>query len=126
MIIEHIGIQVDDPVAFSDWYCKNLGFTLIRKLNNEADAHFISAGNTMLEVYANNTVTTPDYAAMSPLLLHLAFKSEDVDADHDRLIAAGATEFEPKGSTPAGDELWMMRDPWGLAIQLCKRAVPMM
>jgi hypothetical protein len=28
--------------------------------------------------------------------------------------------------TPAGDELVMLRDPWGVALQLVKRAQPML
>jgi hypothetical protein len=29
-------------------------------------------------------------------------------------------------TTPAGDQLAMLRDPWGVAIQLVKRAQPLM
>ncbi|MEZ4702532.1 MAG: hypothetical protein R2834_19520 [Rhodothermales bacterium] len=37
------------------------------------------------------------------------------------LIAAPASAQ----TTPAGDALAMLRDPWGMAIQLCSRAEPM-
>jgi hypothetical protein len=29
-------------------------------------------------------------------------------------------------TTPAGDSLVMLRDPWGIALQLVKRAQPML
>ena len=37
---------------------------------------------------------------------------------------AGAKLIET--ATAGGDELALLRDPWGLTIQLCKRARPML
>jgi hypothetical protein len=62
---------------------------------------------------------------MDPLLLHLAFVSADPEADRSALIAAGAT-FVKEEHLADGSHLIMMRDPWGLAIQLCKRGQPML
>lgn len=42
-----------------------------------------------------------------------------------RLIAAGATPAGEIVVTPAGDELAMLRDPWGIPLQLVRRAEPM-
>ena len=51
------------------------------------------------------------------MALHIAFVSKDVDADEAKLIAAGATKY---GETirEYGNTIAMLRDPWGLAIQL--------
>jgi len=40
------------------------------------------------------------------------------------LIEDGAGYVE-EVNLPDGSKLIMMRDPWGLAIQLCKRGMPM-
>ena len=85
-----------------------------------------SAGATILELYNNPKVTVPDYRSMDPLLLHVAFAVEDVAAERDRLVAAGAMVVEDVGFTDAGDELAMLRDPWGVPVQLMKRADPML
>jgi glyoxylase I family protein len=61
---------------------------------------------------------------MDPLILHLAFVSADPEADGSALLAAGAT-FIKEEHLADGSHLIMMRDPWGLAIQLCKRGQPM-
>ena len=61
---------------------------------------------------------------MDPLLVHLAFVSPDPENDKNRLIEAGAGYVE-EVNLPDGSKLIMMRDPWGLAIQLCKRGMPM-
>jgi uncharacterized glyoxalase superfamily protein PhnB len=89
--------------------------------------HFLrdGAGTSMLELYRNPRVAVPDYASMDPMLVHVAFVSTDPAADRDRLVAAGATVADDLVRTPAGDELVMLRDPWGVALQLARRAQPM-
>jgi hypothetical protein len=62
---------------------------------------------------------------MNHLLLHLAFVSEDPQKDKERLIGAGASSVEDLFMED-GTQLFMLRDPWGLAIQLCKRTDPML
>jgi hypothetical protein len=98
MKIEHFAIQVPDPVAMAGWYVKNLGCTIARSGGEPSHTHFLleRAGSVMLEIYRNPTVTAPDYSAMSPFLLHLAFSSENPAADRDRLVAAGARVAEDR------------------------------
>jgi hypothetical protein len=79
----------------------------------------------LLEIYNNPPDQVPPYAEMDPLLLHVAFISEDPGADKLALLAAGATLVDEQRFED-GSHLVMMRDPWGLAIQLCKRGVPML
>ena len=128
MKIEHFALQVEDPIAVAQWYGEHLGLVVKRTTGAPTHTHFLAddSGQAMVEFYNNSKVTTPDYPAMDPLLLHLAFVSEDPERDRDRLLAAGATLAEDLVTTPAGDRLVMLRDPWGLAIQLVKRAAPML
>ena len=63
---------------------------------------------------------------MPPANLHLAFTSENVKADRDRLVKAGARLVDDYFTNPDGDELAMLRDPWGVPVQLVKRAKPML
>lgn len=127
MQIEHIALNIDDPVGFADWYAENLGMEVLRAGGPPAHGRFIrdSAGRTVLEVYRNDAVPRLDCSKMDPLTLHIAFVSEDIPADRDRLAAAGATVVDAFNETEGGDQLAMLRDPWGLAIQLVKRAEPL-
>lgn len=127
MRIEHLALNVAEPVAMARWYADHLGMNIVREGPPPVSVRFLadSGGNMMLEVYRNPPDAVPDYAAMDPLLLHIAFMVEDVDAVRDRLISAGATPVGEIEVTPAGDRLAMLRDPWGLAIQLARRADPM-
>ncbi|MBM4155588.1 MAG: VOC family protein [Lentisphaerae bacterium] len=128
MRIEHVALQVADPAAAAAWYEKNLGFTVRRAGGAPAHVRFIAdaSGSVMLEIYNNPRMRTPDYASMDPLLLHLAFESDDIEADRDRLLAAGATLVEDVTTIPTGDRVLMMRDPWGLAIQAVTRSQRML
>ena len=122
MKIEHIAFQVADPAAMADWYVKHLGFRVRRSSDDPVVARFMAdiSGTVMLEVYRNPAFAVPDYASMAPALLHVAFVCEDVAATAARLTAAGAVLLE--GPELLGDdELAMLRDPWGLAIQLVRR-----
>lgn len=127
MKIEHAAYQVEDATAMAGWYAKNLGFRMKRGVEKPFPVYFLadSAGDVMIEIYSNPSIPTPDYRSMDPLLLHLAFICETVPETAERLIAAGAELLSGPEQLPTGDTLSMLRDPWGLAIQLCRRAEPM-
>ncbi len=127
MKLEHFALNVADPPAMAAWYQAHLGLTVVRKLDAAPFTHFLAddSGAIMLEFYNNPPDQVPPYARMNPLLLHVAFVSNDPEADLARLTAAGAT-FADDVHSPDGSRLIMLRDPWGLALQLCRRAKPML
>lgn len=126
--LEHVAINVEDPEGMAKWYCENLGMKIVRKGPPPVKGHFISdaGGNMMLEVYHNPPDAVPDYEAMDPLLLHIAFMVDDVKGICRKLVAAGATIVSDVATTESGDEIAMLRDPWGVPIQFVKRADPML
>lgn len=128
MIVEHVAWMVEDPLKVAEWYTNHLGFRVVRRLTERPWTHFLLApGDAMMvEVYNNPLAEVPDYAAQDALVLHLAFGVDDVPAERDRLLAAGATIDTDCQVTADGDTICMMRDPWGFAIQLVKRAAPML
>ena len=127
MKIEHAAYQVEDPVNVSRWYVQHLGMTVKRAQHERPFGHFLGddGDGVMLELYNNPKASLPDYRSMDPLLLHIAFKTDDVVATRKRLIAAGATPVGDISKNDVGDELAMLRDPWGMAIQLVKRTTDM-
>ncbi len=128
MRIEHFALNVEDPLALSRWYVEHLGLRVVRRAMESPWAHFLTddGGQIMVEVYGNPDVPLPDYHQQNPMVMHLAYVTQDVEADVARLTAAGATQIGDLLHTPAGDVLAMLRDPWGVPIQLAKRASPML
>ena len=125
--VEHLAINVADPEGMATWYGEHLGMSVARKGDPPDLMHFLadSGGRVILEIYRALPDEVPDYAAMNPLILHLAFATENTQATLETLVAAGATALGEVRVTPAGDHMAMLRDPWGLAIQLCQRAEPL-
>ena len=127
MKLEHVALNVEAPRAVAAWYERHLGLTVVRRAETPPHTHFLAddGGSVLLEIYNNPPDCVPAYAAMDPLLLHLAFVSADPHADGLRLAAAGATLVSEQRLAD-GTHLVMLRDPWGLALQLCRRAAPML
>lgn len=128
MKIEHVAFQVADPVAAASWYVDHLGLQVKRAEAALPFGHFLAddGGTVMLEFYCNPAIPVPDYRQADPRLLHVAFAAADVARTHARLLAAGATDEGGVTTNAAGDTLAMVRDPWGLAVQLVQRAQPML
>jgi glyoxylase I family protein len=126
--LEHVAINVEDPEEMAKWYCKNLGMKILRQGPPPVNMRFISdaGGNMMLEIYHNPPDAVPNYTSMDPLLLHIAFMVDDVKGTCRKLIAAGATVATDAFTTESGDEIAILRDPWGVPIQFLKRAEPML
>ncbi len=126
MKIEHFAINVKQPREMARWYVEHLEMRIVRSMDVAPCTHFLAddSGQVMIEIYNNPPDEVPDYAKMHPLLLHLAFVSNDPMKDRQKLESAGCT-FVEEVKMKDGSHLIMMRDPWGLALQLCKRGNPM-
>ncbi len=126
MVFEHFAINVPDARSAADWYVQHLGFAIVRAVEGVPFTRFLAdnTGRTVLEVYSNPAAPVPDYAKQHWLVAHFAVVSRDADADRARLAAAGAT-VATIDDLPDGSRLIMMRDPWGVCIQLCRRTQPM-
>ena len=119
MKLEHVGYNVKEPQKLMDWWCANLGFKQVHPA-------FIvdSSGQMAIEFYRNDAAPIPDWAAMDALSMHIAFLSDDVDADAARLVAAGATLLDTVHKP--GFDMAMLRDPFGMALQFVKRGEPIL
>jgi glyoxylase I family protein len=125
--VEHLACNVSDPAAMAAWYVEHLGMRIVRRLPTAPHIHFLAdaSGRVVIEIYCNAADPVPDYASMHPLRFHVAFAADDPDAARAALVAAGAT-FVDEQTLADGSRLMMLRDPWGLAVQLCKRTTPLL
>lgn len=127
MKFEHFALNVPDAIATSLWYEKHLGLTVVKKMSESPFMTFLAddSGTIMLEIYTNPKGETLDFNAFHPLAVHLALVSENPTEDMNRLIEAGSTLFSDD-ILPDGSHLIMLRDPWGVSLQLCRRAKSML
>lgn len=125
MRLEHFALNVPDARAHAQWLVQHLGFAIVRARPDAPYTHFLAddTGRVVVELYSNTKVPFPDHAAAHPLSFHFAVVALDAQAERRRLEAAGATHFldEPQ---PDGSQLIMLRDPWGVPLQLCQRTKP--
>lgn len=125
MIFEHFALNVPDARAAADWYVAHLGLRVLRARTEAPYTRFLGdgTGRVFLELYTNPADAVPDYAAQHPLRMHMAFVVADARAERVRLEAAGASLVaeEPQAD---GSLLLMLRDPWGVPVQLCQRREP--
>ena len=128
MNLEHLGLNHNDPVAAAAWYCQNLGMIVSRKYGAPGHGHFLAdaRGKMMIEFYFNAKAGVPDYAAIDPFTFHIAFQVNDVAAVRASLLKAGATPEGEVNVNDDGDQLAIVRDPWGVSLQFVKRTRPML
>ncbi len=125
MIFEHFALNVPDVRAAAAWYVEQLGLTVVRARPDAPYTQFLadSTGKVFLEIYTNPTDPIPEYPTQHPLRVHFAFAVAEAKTERTRLQEAGAT-LVVEETLPDGTLLIMMRDPWGVPVQLCQRAKP--
>ena len=126
MQFEHLALNVSDPVKMAKWYVKHCGMRVAYSTEEAPYTHFLAdeAGRLVLEMYSNPVAPIPDYASQHTLSFHIAFAEPDHVAVKEKLIAAGAS-FVNENIQDDGSHLIMLRDPWGVPLQLCKRGTPL-
>jgi glyoxylase I family protein len=125
---EHFAINVVDSREISKWFAKNLGMIVLRDGKAPAYGMFIAdAGkNMMFELYQNKDFPMVNFDSVSYQTFHVAFVVHDIQTVKDALVAAGAKVAEDMKKTLSGDDVLMLRNPWGLPIQFVKRVNPML
>ena len=128
MQIEHVALVVTEPALLAHWWEQNLGMKIVRSNDQPPFGHFVSdsSGRILFELHSPSGVPVPDYGAVDARTLHIAFMADDLATARDRLVGAGASLESDVETTPTGDQIAMLRDPWGLAIQLVRRSAPML
>jgi glyoxylase I family protein len=125
MKFEHFALNVPDARAHAKWFVDHLGMRVARSRQDAPYTSFLAddTGRVILEVYSNTAAPYPNYAATHPLCFHVAFVADDPAAVRAKLVAAGATPAYEE-TLPDGSFLIMVRDPWGVPLQLVRRVTP--
>jgi len=126
MLFEHFALNVPDAKAMAGWYAKNCSMKVVRGMNQAPFTHFLadSSGRVVMEIYTNPDAPFTDLAEKDPLYFHFALIVDNPEKARKDLKQQGAiyvSEVRPE----EGSVLIMIRDPWGVPLQLVKRAEPL-
>ena len=125
---DHLELNVVDTREKAKWYVDNLNFKIISHSDGPSYNMFISDTdeNIMLELNQDSNSPMLEFDKIDYNSFHLAFSVEDMVSIKEKLIKAGAKLAEDIKRTAVGDQILMLRDPWGQPIQFVKRAKPML
>lgn len=123
MEFEHFALNVTNAIEIADWYVAHLDMQIVFQKKESPYMTFLAdkTGRVIVEFYTNDEALIPEYASKHQLEFHFAFKTDNTEKEKQRLLKAGCTfieEFRPE----EGTHIAMLRDPWGLALQVCQRA----
>ena len=125
--MEHVALNIPSATRMAEWYTQHLNMTIVRKIDVFETTFLADAsGRVVLELYSNPDLPMLDHASLHPSALHLAFVVEKVEETRNRLSAAGASVVQDIFTTDAGDEMMMLKDPWGITLQFIRRAESML
>ena len=126
MKLEHSAVNVSDAKAVAQWWREHLGMRIVVENDTPPYMHFlVDDDGAMMEIYTMADVEVPDWANIDPRSIHFAFTTADMDAEQARLEAAGA-EVVKADTSPAGDRLLFLRDPYSTPFQLVQRKKPLL
>jgi len=125
MVFEHFAVNVANIEEVVQWYTKNLSLTIASEQKEPPFMNFLadSSGRVIIEFYHRPDAVITDFTQQHPLTFHVAFVSENAQMDRERLEKVQAV-FVEEVKKADGTHIIMLRDPFGMPLQLCQRAVP--
>lgn len=122
MVFEHFALNVINVDKVVSWYVENLNLKVVSRQNMPPFMTFLadSSDRVIMEVYHRPDEIITEFSKQHPLTFHVAFVSENAPEDRLRLEKKGASFFE-EVKKEDGSHLIMLRDPWGMPLQLCQR-----
>jgi succinate-semialdehyde dehydrogenase/glutarate-semialdehyde dehydrogenase len=131
--LDHVGLNVHDLPAMTEWYAAALGLTVEFEfvLDHVAFRGVMlhSPAGFRLELLCREgsspsmQTADPVDAALTRGYGHLALDVPDVDASHARLLAAGAADrMSPRPSPEPGVRMAYVADPEGNLLELLDRS----
>ena len=113
-----LSLNVDDPETAAAFATDHLGFTREMPADGFVSLSPPDAGFNL--IYLRTGLPTFKPAALAGRRadgLLVVFVVDDVDAEHDRLVAEGVTITTPLETEPWGEGYFQVTDPCGVVVQ---------
>lgn len=121
--IDHFAVVTTDVARAARFYTELLGFreTMRLETSHSGTIIFIGLGEAQLELFGGGTPRSGPAEGRPVGFTHIALKVDDIDADYERLAAAGIA-FDMKPTTvESGLRIAFFKDPDGNTIELMQR-----
>ena len=118
-------LYVDNVEQTISFYNKAFGFKK-KFLSPDSDYGELISGQTTI-AFGSNALGDSNFkngfkkleSNDKPFGLEMAFSTENIDADFENALKAGATEYEPIKEKPWGQKVGYLRDINGFLIEIC-------
>lgn len=121
--IDHFAVVTTDVARAARFYTELLGFreTMRLETSHSGTIIFVALGDAQLELFGGGTPRAGQPEGRPVGFTHIALKVDDIDADHERLAAAGIA-FDMRPTTVESClRIAFFRDPDGNTIELMQR-----
>jgi len=124
--MEHVGLCATDTTALKNWYVNLFGWAVVYDNAKSPSSYFLRmAEGQLLEIYpAQKPGLIAEHNFVSGWR-HIALGTDDVAADAEKIIAAGATVESAVKITESGVGTFFFRDPEGNVVHLIQRRQPL-
>ena len=112
--IRHIVFHSMDPEALAKFYVEVMGLKILHRASN--------GGISLTDGYMNLSIHTNKIDGKPPGFNHFGFVVDDLDAVHERAVAAGATEVFAPRDVSGMPRVSTILDPSGNLINLYQDA----
>jgi predicted enzyme related to lactoylglutathione lyase len=119
-----LSLNVDDVEASATWVERHLGFERQMEADGFVSLRHPQASFNLIYLRTGLETFKPASAAGRADGLLVVFVVDDVDAEHDRLQAEGATVVTPLETEPWGERYFQATDPGGVVYQLVQWVQP--
>jgi uncharacterized glyoxalase superfamily protein PhnB len=113
-----ISLNVDDPSASAEFAKRHFGFDEEMAADGFVSLTHPTAGFNLIYLRVGLATFEPAAAAGRADGLLVVFVVQDVDAEHERLVAEGVTITTPLQTEDWGERYFQVTDPGGVVFQL--------
>ncbi|MCR4436611.1 MAG: VOC family protein [Clostridiales bacterium] len=121
VVLEHVGICAKDTISLKEWYTKLFGFKTVYDNGKEKPTFFLLMDNQcMLEIYPMEKAAAEENNKCQGIR-HLAFGTDDIEKEYDRLLANHVQIVEGLKTGSNGVKTFFFRDMEGNMVHFIQR-----
>ena len=125
--LDHVHLRAPDPDATLDWYKKAFGFTVVKETTNPGfgrsiRCHTVDGRTVIISAAREGQMPPKGDANAHHGLEHFGIKTDDIDAEIERLTGMGAELKDGPIGVPGGPRIGFIQAPDDVRIEILQHA----